>query len=695
MRNPAIIPGMSKIDFSHFRYVRTINVMFHRAGAARISSNLLIDATALLYSGKSFAAAMLAYYIALSIGLERPSWAIITVYIVSQTSVGASLSRCVYRLAGTVIGAGATVLIVPAFVNMPILCSVILAGWITFCLYLSLLERTPRAYAFVLAGYTASLIGFPGVVDPGTIFDTAITRVQEIAIGILCAALIHRYILPKRIAGLFNSKISETLCSARLMIADTLTGKPAEVAGNLRLALALQFLQGISHHIPYDFAISVPVRHARKAIHDRLARLLIVSCELRDRMQMIGVIPADVKRLLEDVLNWLACEDEGERKITAEALEERSGKLTERLASHALTFEEELQVSFISHLKEIILLLQQCERLSAAMHHANPTQMQAANTGVKGYVFHRDHLTAARTALGAFVIIVSGCLVWIYSAWPDGGTAVSILGVCCTLFGSFDTPAPHIVKYIIGSAWGVMISLLYSFAVLPQVTDFTVLVAVLAPIYLLAGSLQARPPTTFLAMGITLTLPILCELSAHYSGDFAVAANTAIALFSATGFAVASMTLLQTVQADSAINRLLQICRRDVRRSVKGGFTPDELYWTNLMIDRTALLLPRLQRSRQSQGKALNQMLHYLRIGLAVMQLRRFHTQAGSETAREINEVLSRLARETATGALRQRIESMIGVYSAGAHKPSRQLMDSLLDLHCALKEQDKGQVDD
>ncbi|MCT9872249.1 FUSC family protein, partial [Paenarthrobacter aurescens] len=94
----------------------------------------------------SFAAAMLAYYIALSIGLERPSWAIITVYIVSQTSVGASLSRSLYRLVGTVVGAGITVLIVPTFANSSVFCSVILTGWITFCLYLSLLERTPRAY---------------------------------------------------------------------------------------------------------------------------------------------------------------------------------------------------------------------------------------------------------------------------------------------------------------------------------------------------------------------------------------------------------------------------------------------------------------------------------------------------------------------------------------------------------------------
>ncbi|STR62254.1 fusaric acid resistance domain protein [Klebsiella michiganensis] len=147
---------MSTLTSHHSRFLHAIS----RWSGRIASPSLLSDAHALLYSVRSFAAAMLAYYVALAIGLERPSWAIITVYIVSQTSVGASLSRSLYRLAGTVAGAGATVLIVPTFVNTPILCSVILAGWITFCLYLSLLERTPRAYAFVLAGYTASLIGF-------------------------------------------------------------------------------------------------------------------------------------------------------------------------------------------------------------------------------------------------------------------------------------------------------------------------------------------------------------------------------------------------------------------------------------------------------------------------------------------------------------------------------------------------------
>jgi hypothetical protein len=73
-------------------------------------------------------------------------------------------------------------------------------------------------------------------------------------------------------------------------------------------------LQGISHHIPYDFALAAPVRQARKAIHDRLARLLIVNCELRDRLQTPEEIPVELQILLQDVQAWLTVGRKASRK---------------------------------------------------------------------------------------------------------------------------------------------------------------------------------------------------------------------------------------------------------------------------------------------------------------------------------------------------------------------------------------------
>ncbi|HBT4963778.1 TPA: FUSC family protein [Klebsiella quasipneumoniae] len=675
---------MNIILFRQARWLRAAGAVARRFMPQTPSAALRSDGQAVIYAAKSFAAAMLAYYLALSIGLQRPSWAIITVYIVSQTSAGASLSRSVYRLVGTVVGAAATVIIVPTFVNQPILCSVVLALWIAGSLCLSLLERTPRGYAFLLAGYTASLIGFPAVSAPGTIFDLAVTRVEEIAIGILCAGLIHRFVLPVRIAGRFNSTLAQTLATARQRIADTLAGKPV-AAETLRLALSLQFLQGINHHLPWDDGLSVPHRQARKAIHDRLARLLIVNGELYDRLQRSGPPPDDLLALLAEAEAWLTGPQAARSAPSADGLLSRCERLIVRYAADAQTMDEALRLSLARHLAEAIRLLQESERLAKAVYRRRSPALPPDAGAAKGYVFHRDPLSALRTSFGAFVIILSGCLIWIGSAWPDGGTAVSILGVCCSLFASFDAPAAHLVKYLIGCVWGVLFSLLYSFVLLPQVNEFALLAAVLAPVYLLAGSLQARPATTFMAMGITLTLPILCELGASYRGDFATAINTALALFIAVGYAAFGMRLLQTVQAETAIRRLLTLCQRDIRRAARGRLAHNAHRWTNLMIDRTALLLPRLPQSGPAAGQLLDTMLRDIRTGLAVIHLRRRYQQADSASADAVQALLDALNPQPDITALEQPVNALLAQALPATDAASRERAEALIALYCAL----------
>ncbi|HCI6930234.1 TPA: FUSC family protein [Klebsiella quasipneumoniae subsp. quasipneumoniae] len=682
---------MNIILFRQARWLWAAGAVARRFMPQTPSAALRSDGQAVIYAAKSFAAAMLAYYLALSIGLQRPSWAIITVYIVSQTSAGASLSRSVYRLVGTVVGAAATVIIVPTFVNQPILCSVVLALWIAGSLCLSLLERTPRGYAFLLAGYTASLIGFPAVSAPGTIFDLAVTRVEEIAIGILCAGQIHRFVLPVRIAGRFNSTLAQTLATARQRIADTLAGKPV-AAETLRLALSLQFLQGINHHLPWDDGLSVPHRQARKAIHDRLARLLIVNGELYDRLQRSGPPPDDLQALLAEAEAWLTGPQAARSAPSADGLLSRCERLIVRYAADAQTMDEALRLSLARHLAEAIRLLQESERLAKAVYRRRSPALPPDAGAAKGYVFHRDPLSALRTSFGAFVIILSGCLIWIGSAWPDGGTAVSILGVCCSLFASFDAPAAHLVKYLIGCVWGVLFSLLYSFVLLPQVNEFALLAAVLAPVYLLAGSLQARPATTFMAMGITLTLPILCELGASYRGDFATAINTALALFIAVGYAAFGMRLLQTVQAETAIRRLLTLCQRDIRRAARGRLAHNAHRWTNLMIDRTALLLPRLPQSGPAAGQLLDKMLRDIRTGLAVIHLRRRYQQADSASADAVQALLDALNPQPDMTALEQPVNALLAQALPATDAASRERAEALIALYCALHQPEESQ---
>src|SRR2546427_12075228 len=113
---------------------------------ARLKSPALrTDQEAVLFSLKCLLAASLGLYVSLRIGLNRPFWVIGTVYLVSQPLSGATLSRGLFRLLGTVGGAFATVALVPRFANAPLVLSAALAAWMALCLYLAMLDQIGRA----------------------------------------------------------------------------------------------------------------------------------------------------------------------------------------------------------------------------------------------------------------------------------------------------------------------------------------------------------------------------------------------------------------------------------------------------------------------------------------------------------------------------------------------------------------------
>ncbi len=174
----------------------------------------------IIYSLKSFAAAMLALYLASRAGLPNTFWSLLTVYVVSQPLAGMVRSKAVYRLCGTFIGSTATVFIIPTLSNAPVLLSLAMAIWVSICLFISLLDRTPRSYTFMLAGYTAALIGFPSVQTPDLIFNTAVTRVEEICLGILCATLVHSVVLPAGLSASVMGLLDKTLTDTRRWLTD-------------------------------------------------------------------------------------------------------------------------------------------------------------------------------------------------------------------------------------------------------------------------------------------------------------------------------------------------------------------------------------------------------------------------------------------------------------------------------------------
>jgi len=127
---------------------------------------------------------MLALYIAFWYDLPRPYWALASVYIVSNPFVGATRSKALYRVIGTVLGTLASVALVPPFAETPYLLSALIALWTGVFVYISISTRAARSDVFLLASYSLTVITLSALSNPLSIFDVAVARTGEITLDI-------------------------------------------------------------------------------------------------------------------------------------------------------------------------------------------------------------------------------------------------------------------------------------------------------------------------------------------------------------------------------------------------------------------------------------------------------------------------------------------------------------------------------
>src|ERR1700732_4011435 len=134
----------------------------------------------MIFAAKTTASGLIALLVAFTFNLDQPQWALLTVFIVSQPQSGLVLAKSFSRLVGTLIGAAVALLLVSLFAQERVLFLGALALWIGLCTFGSQYARNFAAYAFVLSGYTAAIVGIPGALSPNSAFYVATARATEI-----------------------------------------------------------------------------------------------------------------------------------------------------------------------------------------------------------------------------------------------------------------------------------------------------------------------------------------------------------------------------------------------------------------------------------------------------------------------------------------------------------------------------------
>lgn len=576
------------------------------------------------YGARTFAASMIALYIAMLMQMPRPYWAMATVYIVSSPFVGPTSSKALYRAVGTLLGAAAAVLFVPMFVQSPYLLVLVIALWTGILLFLSLHLRTANSYALMLAGYTLPLIALPVVDNPLAVWDVAEARTEEIFLGIVCAAVVGSMFWPRRLAPVFVDAAGKWFADAATYSQRFLsrTVDPQEVSA-LRGSMVATFnsLELMIGQLPHEGARPQTVRNT-KELRGRMIHLLPVVDALDDALYALErrtpELVAQFAPLLEQANAWLQDTAAGASVERWQALRNQLHAL--QPSAEALDDRRQLLLSnALYRLGEWIDLWQDCRSLQHAI------QCESQDTWRAVYRHWRlgrltpflDRGLMLYSVVSTITAIIVASVLWILLGWTDGGSAVILAAVACSFFASMDDPAPQIYRFFFWTAMSVLFASLYLFLILPNLHDFPMLVLAFAVPFICVGTLTVQP-RFYLGMLLTIVnTSSFISIQGAYDADFLSFANSNLAGPMGLLFAFVWTLIARPFGSELAAKRLTRFSWRDIVGLTQPATLAEHRHLGAQMLDRLMQHLPRLAMTGQDTGVALRE----LRVALNLLDL--------------------------------------------------------------------------
>jgi len=632
------------------------------------------------------AAALGALYIAFALDLERPYWAMFTVFIIATPISGAVRSKAVFRLLGTVGGAALALLLVPPLVQSPILLCFTISVWVGICLYYSLLDRTPRSYAFMLAGYTAAIVAFSVVDRPERVFETMVARLEEISLGIICGTIAHSVFFPRNVLTKLNERIERTITASALWIADALTRAPArsDARAHQRLAQVVTELHVLYTHVVFETSEVPRSGGIMRALQDRLA---VLAAHLTSVQEALAALreqaPArpSLVRLVKRASRWARMLADS-TVIAAEQQQESSPPLD---GPDDLTdCNSPLELAIVTRLGRLLKALTESRVLAGALRDPTlqlPSDLQGEIRQRAHRTLHRDRGLALLSACAAAVACLIACVLWIGLSWPEGGVAVQFAAIGCSLAATLDKPS----KLISAAALGILMALpfgaIYVFAIFPRIDGFLSLALVLTPALLLLSLMQSSEKLAGIALVLAVAFSGALALQPSYQADFANFINSNTAEIAGLLVANTTMVLFRTIDPRWNAARISRAGWRAIRRLATRGET-DAQAWSLTMFDRVGLVMSRLRDEDLPWAAARRiEPLRDLRVGINLTALTELECELPTAARAALRQVLHDVSeayaqmgsgRDLVIGKLRTSIDEAVNLLTTQSPSPAR-----------------------
>ncbi|WGS48783.1 FUSC family protein [Paraburkholderia sp. D15] len=547
------------------------------------------DGLTWIYLFKALAACFLALGIAMKLDLPQPRTAMTTVFIVMQPQSGMVFAKSFYRICGTLVGLVVMLALIGLFAQQPELFIVSTAIWVGICTAGAARNRNFKSYGFVLAGYTAALIGIPASQHPDGAFLSALTRVAEVVVGIVCAGAVSGLVFPQ-FAGL------QMRGTVRARFSAFVEYVSASLAGhNDRAKIEATNARFVADIVGFEAARSVAVFEGpdSRMRGGRLARLnsefMTASTRfhalhqlmnrLRDADTHGAAIAIDaLEPYFKEIAPLLARSGEpvlsaADAAHAAAQLAAYKAELPKRVRATRGALEAHPEAPRLDFDTGAELLYRFIDDLHAyaATYASLAVDTHERERWIERYEPKTNAIAAGVAGVRAALVMMALGAFWIATAWPSGSTLTLNAAAVCALASASPDPKRTVFQMAAGTLVASVMGMIAVYWVFPRVDGFPLMCAALTPFLLLGVFMTTRPALAGYGVGYCIFFCFLAgpDNVIHY--DPSGTLNDAIALVLSMLVSSIAFAVLLPPSTPWLRNRLLVDLRRQVVLASRAG----------------------------------------------------------------------------------------------------------------------------
>jgi len=643
-----------------------------------------------VFSLKMFLAAMMAYVVSVHIGLPQSYWALVTCVIVMNPMTGAVRAKALYRFAGTLFAGIASLLLASAFASTPTLMIASVGLTATVAFGLAMLDRTPRAYGAQLFGVTLMLVAVAGINQPEHMFDTAISRICEISVGIACCSFVDSIIAPGSLSNAWRQRLDGWLSHMETWVGHAFQGHVGDKTveqDRLRIIADISAMSTLAGQLRYDPMVSKWERQCIFAIQQKLLRMIPLLSSIA------ATIRAQSEPDRQVVIAWL-------RDIVPQVRDGRFGNdVLEQFKASAS--QDDTQQAWHGLLREYLAELatqalaawSDVKRIEAALKDRRVSSLALRRyvQRAKPFPLHPDLYIAGRVAGGILLAYTVLCGLWWATGWNLGPNAVLMGIVGVAFFGTLDEAGKAIAIFGRFGAMALLLAGFICYGLLPLAQDFPSLALLLGLVMLPLGAWAATNPMAILLLALSLSS---INLQAHYSPpDFDVFVESSFSTLLGIFVAYVSVGLVRQMGAEHVVQRYAKMQRAEIAALTRRAGPRERDNYANRALDRIAAAVSRLGAT--NNGDPSIELASWMRAGVAVAAIRQASAQLDPALRQSSEALLAAVRTEVAgnepSAALLERIDQTLSAACKTARVTPSLLIRGLVGLRLALFEHSPG----